>query len=59
MKKFLTILLSIAFVLNLVLIIGIAGECLSPRQMFYTITDEMMNSACRFKRGWHLRNILP
>ena len=29
MKKFLTILLSIAFVLNLVLIIGIAGECLS------------------------------
>ena len=45
MKKFLTILLSVAFVLNLALVVGIVGECLSPRQAFYTITDEMMNSA--------------
>ena len=59
MKKFFTILLSVAFVLNLALVVGIVGECLSPRQAFYTITDEMMNSAYRFKRGWKLRNILP
>ena len=39
MKKFLMFLLSIAFVLSLVLVIGMIGECISPRQAFYTITD--------------------
>ena len=59
MKKMIIVLLSVAFVLNLVLVIGMLGECYSPRQVFYTITDEMMNSAYRFKRGWPLKNILP
>ena len=59
MKKFLMFLLSIAFVLSLVLVIGMIGECISPRQAFYTITDEMMNTAYRFRRGWQLRNRLP
>ena len=35
------------------------GEYISPRQAFYTITDEMMNTAYRFRRGWQLRNRLP
>lgn len=54
MKKMIIVLLGAAFVLNLVLVlvIGMLGECYSPRQVFYTITDEMMNSAYRFKRGW-------
>ena len=59
MKKMIIVLLSVAFVLNLVLVIGMLGECYSPRQVFYTITDEMMNSAYSFKRGWQLKNILP
>jgi hypothetical protein len=59
MKKIIIVLLGVAFVLNLVLVIGMLGECYSPRQVFYTITDEMMNSAYRFKRGWQLKNILP
>ena len=49
MKKFLIVLLSIAFALNFALVIGMIGECISPRQAFYTITDELMNSAYRFK----------
>lgn len=59
MKKIIIVLLGVAFVLNLVLVIVMLGECYSPRQVFYTITDEMMNSAYRFKRGWQLKNILP
>lgn len=59
MKKMIVVLLSIAFVLNLVLVIGMLGECYSPRQVFYTITDEMMNSAYRLRRGWQLKNALP
>ena len=59
MKKMIIVLLGVAFALNLVLVIGMLGECYSPRQVFYTITDEMMNSAYRFKRGWQLKNILP
>ena len=59
MKKFLMVLLSIAFVLNLAIVIGLIGEYISPRQAFYTITDEMMNTAYRFRRGWQLRNRLP
>lgn len=59
MKKFLMVLLSVAFALNLVLVIGMIDECISPRQAFYTITDELMNSAYRFKRGWQFKNNLP
>lgn len=59
MKKMIIVLLGVAFVLNLVLVIGMLGECYSPRQVFYTITDEMMNSAYRFKRGWQLKSVLP
>ena len=59
MKKFLMVLLSVALALNLVLVIGMIGECISPRQAFYTITDELMNTAYRFRRGWQLRNRLP
>ena len=59
MKKFLIVLLSIAFALNFALVIGMIGECISPRKAFYTITDELMNSAYRFKRGWQFKNRLP
>ena len=45
MKKFLMVLLSIAFVLNLAIVVGLIGGCGSPRRAFYTITDELMNSA--------------
>ena len=59
MKKLLTALLCVAFILNLVLVIGMLGERYSLRQVFYTITDEMMNTTYRFRRGWQLRNRLP
>ena len=45
MKKFLMVLLSIAFVLNLAIVIGLIGGYGSPRRALYTITDELMNSA--------------
>ena len=35
MKKFLMILLSVAFALNFVLVVGMIGEYISPRQAFY------------------------
>ena len=57
MRKFLMVLLSIAFVLNLAIVIGLISGYGSPRQAFYTITDEMMNTAYRFRRGWQLRNL--
>ena len=53
------VLLSIAFVLNLAIVIGLIGGYGSPRRAFYTITDELMNSAYRFKRGWQFKNSLP
>ena len=59
MKKFLMVLLSIAFVLNLAIVIGLIGGYGSPRRALYTITDELMNSAYRFKRGWQFKNRLP
>jgi len=59
MKKFLMVLLSVAFALNLVLVIGLIGGYGSPRRAFYTIMDELMNSAYRFKRGWQFKNSLP
>ena len=57
MKKFLMVLLSIAFVLNLAIVL--IGGYGSPRRALYTITDELMNSAYRFKRGWQFKNSLP
>ena len=39
MKKFLMVLLSIAFVLNLAIVIGLIGGYGSPRRALYTITD--------------------
>ena len=59
MKKFLMVLLSIAFVLNLAIAIGLMGGYGSPRRALYTITDEQMNSAYRFKRGWQFKKSLP
>ena len=59
MKKFLMVLLRIAFVLNLAIVIGLMGGHGSPRRALYTITDELMNSAYRFKRGWQFKNRLP
>ena len=59
MKKFLMVLLSIAFVLNLAIVIGLIVGYGSPRQALYTITDELMNSVYRFKRGWQFKNSLP
>lgn len=53
------VLLSIAFVLNLAIVIGLIGGYGSPRRALYTITDELMNSAYRFKRGWQFKNSLP
>ena len=49
----------IAFVLNLAIVIGLIGGYGSPRRALYTITDELMNSAYRFKRGWQFKNSLP
>ena len=43
MKKFLMVLLSIAFVLNLAIAIGLMGGYGSPRRALYTITDEQMD----------------
>ena len=40
MKKFLMVLLSIAFVLNLAIVIGLIGGYGSPRRALYTITDD-------------------
>ena len=37
MKKFLMVLLSIAFVLNLAIVIGLIGGYGSPRRALYTI----------------------
>ena len=59
MKKFLMVLLSIAFVLNLTIVNWLICVFGSPRRALYTITDELMNSAYRFRRGWQLRNRLP
>ena len=53
------VLLSIAFVMNLAIVIGLIGGYGSPRRALYTITDELMNSAYRFKRGWQFKNSLP
>ena len=43
MKKFLMVLLSIAFVLNLTIVIGLIGGYGSPRRALYTITDELLS----------------
>mgnify|MGYP007000698775 CR=1 FL=1 len=59
MKKFLMVLLNIAFVLNLAIVIGLIVGYGSPRRGLYTITDELMNSAYRFKRDWQFKNSLP
>ena len=59
MKKILMFLLGMAFALNVLLVIGVVGEGISLRQALYTITDEMMNGAYRFTRGWYLRTMLP
>ena len=59
MKKFLMVLLSIAFVLNLAILIGLIDGYGSPLRPHYPITDELMNSAYRFKRGWQFKNSLP
>ena len=59
MKKSLMVLLSIAFVLNLAIVIVLMGGYRSPRRALYTITDELMNSVYRFKRGWQFKNSLP
>ncbi len=59
MKKMLIFLLGTAVALNVLLVIGMISESISPQQALYTITDEMMNSVYRFKRGWHLRTMLP
>lgn len=55
MKKFLMVLLSIAFVLNLAIVIGLIGGYGSPRRALYTITDELMNSAYASKEVGNLR----
>ena len=59
MKKILMVMLSIAIVLNLTIVIGLIGGYGSPRRALYTITDELMNSVYRFKRGWLFKNSLP
>lgn len=44
---------------DLAIVVGLIGRCGSPRRAFYTITDELMNSAYRFKRSWQFKNSLP
>lgn len=58
MKKWLTIILAMAFVLNLFAVIVTIGNCVTPRQAFYTVTDAMMNSAYRLRRGWQARTLV-
>ena len=59
MNKCWMVLLSSACVLNRAIVIGLIGGYGSPRRALYTITDELMNSAYRFKRGWQFKNSLP
>lgn len=59
MKKLLIVLLGAVFALNLLLVLCVIGECVSPRQAFYTITDAMMNSAHRFRQGWQCKTLVP
>jgi len=58
MKKLLTVLLGMAFAMNLLLLLSIVGECGSPRRAFYTITDGMMNGIYRFRNKWNTRTLV-
>lgn len=59
MKKWLMIILAMAFALNLFAVIVMIGECMTPRQVFYTMSDAVMNSAYRFRRGWQAGTFAP
>ena len=53
MKKMLVFLLGIAFVLNLLLVVCMVGECMLPRQVMYTFTDSVRDTVYRLNRGWN------
>lgn len=53
MKKMLVFLLGMAFALNLLLVIYVVGECMSPRQVMYTFTDSVRDTIYRLNRGWN------
>ena len=55
MKKLLIFLLEVAFVVNLLLLVSVIGECGSPRRAFYTITDGVMDRAYRFRNSWNIK----
>lgn len=53
MKKMLLFLLGMAFALNLLLVIYIVGECMSPRQVMYTFVDSVRDTVYRLNRDWN------
>ena len=53
MKKMLVFLLGMVFALNLLLVIYMIGECMSPRQVMYTFTDSVRDTVYRLNRGWN------
>lgn len=53
MKKMLLFLLGMAFALNLLVVIYIVGECMSPRQAMYTFVDSVRDTVYRLNRGWN------
>ena len=58
MKKLLMVLLGVVFAVNLVLLLNLIGECGSPKRVFYTVTDRMMNDAYRLRNGWKIRTLV-
>ena len=52
MKKMLMFLLGMAFALNLLLVIYMVVECVSPRQVMYTFTDSVRDTVYRLNHGW-------
>lgn len=53
MKRMLVFLLGVLFALNLLLVIYMVGECMSPRQVMYTFTDSVRDTVYRLNRGWN------
>ena len=53
MKRMLVFLLGVVFALNLLLVIYMVGECMSPRQVMYTFTDSVRDTVYRLNRGWN------
>lgn len=53
LKKLLIFLLGAAFALNLLLVVCMVGECMSPHQVLYTFADSVRDTVYRLNRGWN------